>query len=129
MGETEHFTLYGIREGEEMAVQTPDGLVYAEVPLISNYEVEPQIMEQDFDGDGREELAVITYVLHGTGMSIRSLFMADKDAAGTWNIYHLPEEGINITLYDTIHRRRRKADIQRSARRRCGTGRAGTIGQ
>ena len=44
MGETEHFTLYGIREGEEMAVQTPDGLVYAEVPLISNYEVEPQIM-------------------------------------------------------------------------------------
>lgn len=92
MGETEHFTLYGIREGEEMAVQTPDGLVYAEVPLISNYEVEPQIMEQDFDGDGREELAVITYVLHGTGMSIRSLFMADKDTAGTWNIYHLPEE-------------------------------------
>ncbi len=92
MGETEHFTLYGIHEGESMAVQTPDGLVYAEVPLISNYDVGPQILEQDFDDDGREELAIITYVLHGTGISIRSLFMTDKDSAGTWNIYHLLEE-------------------------------------
>ncbi len=92
MGETEQFALYGVHEGEAMAVRTPDSLVYAEVPLISNYEIEPLIQEQDFDNDGKEELAIITYVLHGTGISIRSLFMVDKAPDNSWNIYHYLEE-------------------------------------
>ena len=92
MGETEHFTLYGMHDGEAMVVQTPDCLVYAEVPLISNYEIEPLIMEQDFDSDGEEELAIITYVLHGTGISIRSLFMTDHTGDGQWNIYQYRDQ-------------------------------------
>ncbi|MCI8375656.1 MAG: M56 family metallopeptidase [Lachnospiraceae bacterium] len=92
MGETEHFILYGRHEGEEMVVRTPDCLVYAPVPLISNYEVEPLILEQDFDDDGNAELAIITYVLHGTGISIRSLFMTDKALDSSWNIYHYREK-------------------------------------
>lgn len=92
MGETEHFVLYGRNEGQAMAVQTPDCLVSAQVPLISNYEVEPLIQEQDFDNDGSQELGIITYVLHGTGISIHSLFMVDQDADSSWKIYHCREE-------------------------------------
>lgn len=91
MSETEHFALYSMHEGDAMAVQTPECLVYAEVPPISNYEIEPLIQEQDFDNDGKEELAIITYVLHGTGISIRSLFMVDKAPDNSWNIYHYLE--------------------------------------
>lgn len=92
MGETEHFALYGMHEGEEMVVRTPDCLVYAEVPLISSYGIEPLIQEQDFDNDGKDELAIITYVLHGTGISIHSLFMVDMASDSSWNIYHYLEE-------------------------------------
>lgn len=92
MSETEHFALYSMHEGEAMAVQTPECLVYAEVPPISNYEIEPLIQEQDFDNDGKEELAIITYALHGTGISIRSLFMVDKAPDSSWNIYHYLED-------------------------------------
>lgn len=81
-----------IVRNENAIVRTPDSLIYAEVPLISNYEIEPLIQEQDFDNDGKEELAIITYVLHGTGSSIRSLFMADRTSDNSWNIYHYLEE-------------------------------------
>lgn len=92
MSETEDFSLYSMHEGEAMVVRTPDCLVYAEVPLISNYQTEPLIQEQDFDNDGKEELAIITYVLHGTGISIRSLFMVDKAPDSSWNICHYLED-------------------------------------
>lgn len=85
--ETEHFAFYSVHEGEAMAVKTPECMVYAEVPITSSYETAPLIQEQDFDGDGEEELAIITYVLHGTGISIRSIFMADHAGDNLWKIY------------------------------------------
>lgn len=107
MGRTEHFALYSMHDREAMAVKTPDCLVYAEVPLISNYEIEPLIMERDFDSDGEEELAIITYVLHGTGLSIRSLFMTDHTDGGQWNIYQYRDQDYLTELtphFDTQYR-------------------------
>ncbi|MCI8599094.1 MAG: M56 family metallopeptidase [Lachnospiraceae bacterium] len=92
INETEHFSLYSMEDGEAMVVRTPECLVYAQVPVISNYDIEPMLSEQDFDGDGEAELAMITYVLHGTGISIRSLFMVDHTADSSWKIYQYRDQ-------------------------------------
>lgn len=106
MGETDHFALYGKKDEEKMAVRTPECLVYAEVPVISNYEVEPMLLEHDFDSDGEAELAIITYVLHGTGISVRSLFMTDHASDGSWKIYQYREQDYMTELephYGTLY--------------------------
>lgn len=106
MGETEQFAVYSMREGEAMAVKTPECLVLTDVPPISNYEIAPLLLEQDFDGDGETELAIITYVLHGTGISIRSLFMTDHTSDGSWKIYQYLDEDYMAELtqhYGTLY--------------------------
>ncbi|MCI8852749.1 MAG: M56 family metallopeptidase [Lachnospiraceae bacterium] len=92
MGETEQFALYGRDEGSAMAVRTPECLIYAQVPILSNYQVEPLLLEQDFDQDQEPELAIITYVLHGTGISVRSLFMVDHSQDDSWKIYQYRDQ-------------------------------------
>ena len=54
--------------------------------------VSPKWKEADFDGDGIIELAMITYVKHGTGLSVESLYMADRNAAGEWKMYEFLHE-------------------------------------
>ena len=89
LGETAGFALYGMNDGEAVVVKTPDDCqIYAPIPYTSTYEVPPALLENDFDEDGESELAVITYVMHGTGVSIRSLFMADHTADGSWKLFH-----------------------------------------
>ena len=36
-----------------------------------------------------EELAMILYVRHGTGLSVYSLYVADQDEDGAWKLYYL----------------------------------------
>ncbi len=84
-----HFALYGFRDEDAIVVEAPDGcLIYARVPYTSTYDVPPVLLEHDFDGDRKNELAIITWVMHGTGVSIRSLFMTDQTADGSWNLFH-----------------------------------------
>ena len=84
-----HFALYGFRDEDAIVVEAPDGcLIYAKVPYTSTYDVPPVLLEHDFDGDRKNELAIITWVMHGTGVSIRSLFMTDQTADGSWNLFH-----------------------------------------
>jgi|GEM_PF-1304826 len=92
IGETQHFLLYGTSYTEIMIIKTPDNrYVYAEVPFTSNYHVQPVLSETDYDLDGENELAIIIYVIHGTGCSIRTLFMTDKARDGKWYLYQLRE--------------------------------------
>ena len=84
---TENFTLYLLGRG--VMVETPDSeYVYADICYTSNYMVPPELKEMDFDDDGEAELAMITYVLHGTGMGIESLYMVDRDEKGAWKMYY-----------------------------------------
>ena len=85
---TEHFTLYLL--GKDVVIKTADaGYIYADIWITSNYMTPPEIKEEDFDGDGMEELAMILYVRHGTGLSVYSLYVADQDEDGAWKLYYL----------------------------------------
>lgn len=86
---TAHFALYGKKDADAVIVETPDdSRICAEIPYTSTYDVPPALLEHDFDGDGENELSVITWVMHGTGVSIRSLFMADHTSDGAWKLFH-----------------------------------------
>lgn len=92
IGETKNFLLYGTTYTESMIIRTSDNrYVFAEVPFTSNYHTQPILNEMDYDQDGENELAIIIYVMHGTGVSIKTLFMIDKAADGNWNMYQLLE--------------------------------------
>lgn len=118
LDETEHFTLYGIQEdenaaanrfeeGQALVVKAPDGcLILAEVPYTSTYNVPPVLHESDFDNDGEQELSIITYVMHGTGVSIESLFMADRTEGSTWSVFQYRDSDYLPGLephFDTKH--------------------------
>lgn len=92
IGETQSFSLYGTSYLGSMIIKTSDnGYVFADIPFTSNYLTQPLLNEMDYDQDGESELAIIIYVLHGTGVSIKTLFMIDKAGDGTWNMYQLLE--------------------------------------
>ncbi len=85
---TEHFTLYLL--GKDVVIKTADaGYIYADIWITSNYMTPPEIKEEDLDGDGMEELAMILYVRHGTGLRVYSLYVADQDEDGAWKLYYL----------------------------------------
>jgi len=93
IGKTENFRLYGTNYIDTTIVALPDGnYIKTNTPFTSNYEVQPQIMETDFDGDGENELAVIIYIMHGTGTSIKQLFMVDKGENGKYVMFEYAGE-------------------------------------
>lgn len=86
IGETGGYTIYGIfdDEGQAMLVEHPDGsYVWIEAPFVSVHDEQPRfsIIEGE---EGEEYLAIMTYVLHGTGYSEDTLIIVDGDYA-----YHL----------------------------------------
>ncbi|HOM02408.1 MAG TPA: M56 family metallopeptidase [Acetivibrio sp.] len=107
IGKTKHFLLYGTSDTESILVKTVDNkYILAEVPYTSNYMVQPLLNEKDFDGDGENELAIIIYVKHGTGCSIKTLFMVDKANGGKWYMYQLVEDEYLPQLeakFDTVY--------------------------
>lgn len=96
---TEHFTLYGAGMDSEMLLETPNG-AYVSMPgyFVSNYGVQPEVLEGDFDEDGSQELAIKIMVYHGTGVAIEQLFMADKSGDGHWYVYEISSEWYNEQL-------------------------------
>lgn len=107
IGKTQHYLLYGASYMENMIVKTPDDrYVYAEVPYTSNYFTQPMLNEIDYDRDGENELAIIIYVIHGTGISKKTLFMVDRANDGNWYMYQLLESEYLPRLeskFDTVH--------------------------
>ena len=88
IAKTDNFRLYGTDDTESMILEVPDGkYIRMEIPFTSNYRFQPRLQELDYDGDGKNELSVVIYVLHGTGVSVQTLLMADSDSEGEWQIY------------------------------------------
>lgn len=50
----------------------------------------PRMAVMDLDGDGKDELIVLTYVGSGTGVSIYDLHVLEKNPAGTLTDYAMP---------------------------------------
>ncbi len=84
---TEHFAAYVVGK-EGVIIETADAkYLYADIRYTTHYRVSPEWKEADFDGDGVNELAMITFVKHGTGLGINSLYIVDQDEAGEWEMY------------------------------------------
>ena len=87
LAESESFLLYGKGDLNTMLLEM-DGH-YAEIHCgyAENYGKLPKIWEADYDGDGDAELAIVLNLLHGTGVSIDSFFLADRDEDGNLSVY------------------------------------------
>lgn len=102
---TEHFTTYVVGSAGVIIETTDKEYLYADLCYTSNYMVTPKWKEADFDGDGINELAMITYVKHGTGVSVKSLYMTDQNEAGKWEMYEFLESDYCLQLrehFDTV---------------------------
>lgn len=101
--QTKGFVLYGVGMTEEMLLETPDGK-YVSMPgyFTSNYDVQPEVLEGDFDEDGAPELAIKILTMHGTGVCIDQLFMADKSSDGLWYVYEIPSDWYNEQLMSHV---------------------------
>lgn len=96
---TQHFGFYLLGRGIMIKTAGSDH-VYADIRFTSNYMVPSEIKEADFDEDGEAELAIITYTMHGTGVSVETLYMVDRDENGEWKMYHLPSALYCETLHE-----------------------------
>lgn len=99
INKTENFILYGTKTIGEMIAKTPEG-TYVSMPgaFSSNYNVQPEVLEADFDKDGSLELAIKVLTQHGTGVCVEQLFMVDKHSDGHWYTYELSNEWYNGQL-------------------------------
>ena len=84
---TENFSAYVVGNDGVIIETSEKEYLYADIEYNSNYGGSPEWKEADFDGDGINELAMITYVKHGTGLWVESLYMADQNEAGEWEMY------------------------------------------
>lgn len=103
--QTDGFKMYAVNTGKyenDMLIRTSDDsyILAEEMDCTSLHGVPPVIVESDYDHDGETELAVQIYVLHGTGYSVDSLFMADKASDGHWYLFQLLNEDYTQTLLD-----------------------------
>lgn len=93
MQETENFSVYGTYIDSRMMIETYDGsYVQIDGYFTSNYGVQPQALESDFDMDGSNELAIITLTKHGTGVCINDMWMVDRAFDGKWYVYELQQD-------------------------------------
>ncbi|MBD5506406.1 MAG: hypothetical protein HDR09_22275 [Lachnospiraceae bacterium] len=102
---TEHFTTYVIGHAGVIIEMADKEYLYADLWYTSNYMISPDWKEADFDGDGINELAMITYVKHGTGLWVESLYMTDQNEAGEWEMYEFLESDYCFQLrehFDTV---------------------------
>lgn len=91
--ETDSFSVYGTYIDSRMMIETYDGsYVQIDGYFTSNYGVQPQALEADFDQDGSKELALITLTKHGTGVYMNDMWMVDQAADGKWYVYELQQD-------------------------------------
>lgn len=89
LSETENgsVVLYGLVQGEstEGVLLLSEGRCqYFDWYYTSPRMVMPNLIAQDFDGDGQEELAVILLAFTGTGVSVEELVMLERQNDGLW---------------------------------------------
>lgn len=51
-----------------------------------------ELLEADLDGDGQIELGIKLNIKHGTGVSVDTLLLADREADGELYVYQFLEE-------------------------------------
>lgn len=110
VGKTESFSLYdiSINDGSMLVKTSEDSYVLAEgicSTSTTGGSPQPSIMEADYDNDGDNELAIHVWLIHGTGVSIDSLFIVDKASDGCWYMFQfLIKDFINDMMLGSKHR-------------------------
>ena len=109
---TEHYTLYG--KGDYLSMLLSCDGSYAEItyPYTSNYMIKPQLLEGDFDGDNRQELAIKYNLQHGTGLSIDTFLMADFHSDGKLYVHQFLEDDYIARLMEHLSYEKTKDGIQ-----------------
>lgn len=73
-------SLYGTGDGEQVILRESDTLTAYPLPWLTPRSLLPQLHCGDFDGDGTQELLLLTYTGSGTGISSWTLTILDKTA-------------------------------------------------
>ncbi len=105
MNTTEHFTVYVVGDDGVIIETAEKEYLYADIWYTSNYMSSPTWKEADFDRDGINELAMINYIKHGTGLWVESLYIVDQNEAGKWEMYEFLESDYCKQLrehFDTV---------------------------
>lgn len=82
---------------KEPKFQYMDGQILVQLDYVEGIYPEADVYEVK---NGEAELAIITYTMHGTGVSVETLYMVDRDENGEWKMYHLPSALYCETLHE-----------------------------
>lgn len=84
--------LYGVggRDYDGIILQQGDWWAAYELPWMTPRSILPEFYSGDFDADGTEELAILTYTGSGTGVSAWTLTLAEPAEEG-WDLLSLPD--------------------------------------
>ena len=87
LAQTDDFRLYGKGDFQTMLLEKNGSYALILCEYMSNWGYLPEIYEADYDGDKETELSIILNLLHGTGVSIDTFFVADQNADGGLYVY------------------------------------------
>lgn len=105
IGQTKSFEIYAIHGPfQQMMVQTPDEKwVWIDYNSTCNYGGQPSFQEADFDKDGNKELLLTGLCAgHGTGVSVQTMLMLDKNEKQEWIAYMIPYDWYQKELASCI---------------------------
>ena len=103
LASTENFMLYSRGDGSSMLLS--DGESYAEIacPAFTPYKVFlPEIAEFDCDYDKEAELVILLHTKSGTGYSVDTLLIADRNEEGELCAYELLEQDYLTQLWEHL---------------------------
>lgn len=89
--------LYGMGEQDALLLRQGDQAVLFDLPYLTPRRYLPQLFGADFDGDGAQELLILTYIGSGTGVSVWSPVVVEFEAEG-WRAVTLPYENYDDDL-------------------------------
>ena len=81
---------YSENAHETALIRWGDSLAEFDWDFLTPRRFPPRMAVMDLDGDGKDELIVLTYVGSGTGVSIYDLHVLEKNPAGTLTDYAMP---------------------------------------
>lgn len=81
---------YSENAHETALIRWGDGLAEFDWDFLTPRRFLPRMAVMDLDGDGKDELIVLTYVGSGTGISIYDLHVLEKNPDGTLTDYAMP---------------------------------------
>ncbi len=102
LGKTDSYTLYGKGDFNTMLLECAGKYSEINYPYTSGRMTPLDLLESDFDKDGREELAIKFNIKHGTGISIDTLLMADLEANDKLYTYQFLEEDFISQLQEHL---------------------------